>query len=91
MSVHVYAATVHKENGVYGAIFPDLPGCVTVGDSQTELALNASEALALHLEGLLDEGESLPDARNIEDLQMEPNDIAVILVTAYASKSKEAA
>ncbi len=42
----------------FGVNFPDLRGCVSAGDSANEAALNAQEALCLHLEGLI--GEGLP-------------------------------
>ena len=89
MSVYVYPAIVHKEGETYGVTFPDLPGCVSVGDSQTEIALNASEALSGHLEVMMAADESIPDASAIETVQIDTGsgDIGAILVTAYAARS----
>ncbi|HTW70989.1 MAG TPA: type II toxin-antitoxin system HicB family antitoxin [Acetobacteraceae bacterium] len=44
----------------YGVVFPDLPGCVSSGDSVQEAAANAAEALGLHIDGMLDDGERIP-------------------------------
>ena len=34
----------------WSAVFPELPGCATAGDSETEAIANAREALALWFE-----------------------------------------
>ena len=47
--------------GNYGVVFPDFPGCVTVGDT-IELALvNAAEVLLFHIEGMEEDGDQIPD------------------------------
>ena len=61
MSVYVFPAIIHKEGETYGVVFPDLLGCVTVGDSQQEIALNAAEALSGHLEVMLDHDDRIPE------------------------------
>ncbi|MEO0548936.1 MAG: type II toxin-antitoxin system HicB family antitoxin [Pseudomonadota bacterium] len=93
MSVYVFPAVVHKDGDTYGVVFPDLPGCVSVGDSQQEIALNAAEALSGHLEVMLDHDQRIPDATALEAIQLDNSggDIGTILVTAYAVKSKTAA
>jgi predicted RNase H-like HicB family nuclease len=43
-----YAAIVEEEEGrAFGVWFPDLPGCVSAGDTLDEAMANAGEALAL--------------------------------------------
>jgi predicted RNase H-like HicB family nuclease len=50
-----------KPDDGYGVVFPDLPGCATAGDT-IELAYeHAFEALALHVEGMNEEGIALPE------------------------------
>ncbi len=44
----------------YGVEFPDFPGCVTAGKSLDEARRMAAEALALHVEGMSEDGEDLP-------------------------------
>ncbi len=45
----------------YGATALDYPGCVAVGKTVEEVKERMQEALALHLEGMLEDGEDLPD------------------------------
>lgn len=40
---------------------PDVPGCVSTGRSLDEMRTNLRNALAFHLEGLLLEGEPIPE------------------------------
>src|SRR5665213_2564640 len=45
----------------YGVVVPDLPGCFSAGDTLDEALVNSREAILLHVEGLLDDGQ--PDFR----------------------------
>ena len=52
-----YIALIRKESASdFGVSFPDLPGCVTAGRTLDEALAAAHEALALHLEGLAEDG-----------------------------------
>jgi len=56
-----YVALIHKDaESDYGVSFPDLPGCVSAGSTLDEAIAMAKEALALHIEGLLDDNEEIP-------------------------------
>jgi predicted RNase H-like HicB family nuclease len=56
-----YIALIHKDaDSDYGVSFPDLPGCVTAGSTLDEALAMAKEALALHIEGLLEANEDVP-------------------------------
>lgn len=48
------------EDGGYAAYFPELPGCITVGESIEEAAANAVEAKRAWLEAALEEGIAIP-------------------------------
>ena len=45
----------------YGATALDYPGCVAVGKTIEEVKERMREALAMHLEGMLEDGEELPE------------------------------
>ena len=45
----------------WGAYVPDLPGCVSTGDTLDEAHQNIREAIQLHLEGLKAEGLPIPE------------------------------
>ena len=64
-----YIALIHKENkSDYGVSFPDLPGCVTAGSTLDEARAMAVEALALHLEGMSEEKEPVPEPSSLEEV-----------------------
>jgi predicted RNase H-like HicB family nuclease len=64
-----YVALIHKDaSSDYGVSFPDLPGCVTAGLTLDDARALAQEALSLHLEGLLEDGEALPSPSSLEDI-----------------------
>lgn len=54
--------TVIYERGVtnWGAYIPDLPGCVSIGDTFLEVQENIKEAVALYLEVLQEDGRPIP-------------------------------
>lgn len=54
--------------GGYGVHFADLPGCVSFGDDLDEAVAHAGEALALHLEGMAEDGEEFPAARSLAEI-----------------------
>jgi len=64
-----YIALIHKDAGSdYGVSFPDFPGCVTAGATLDEARANASEALALHVEGMVEDGEAIPEPSSLESI-----------------------
>ena len=54
--------TVIYEKGLiyWGAYVPDLPGVITVGDSRDEVERLIQEAIEFHLEGMREEGLTIP-------------------------------
>lgn len=62
-----YIALIHKDAGSdYGVSFPDLPGCITAAATLDEARAMAAEALALHLEGMAEDGEAVPEPSSLE-------------------------
>src|SRR5487761_1982505 len=57
----------------FGVVVPDLPGCFSAGDTLDDALTNAREAMLLHLEGLLDDGQPFPAPTPIEQLQKKRN------------------
>ncbi|MFB2878254.1 type II toxin-antitoxin system HicB family antitoxin [Floridanema aerugineum] len=55
-----YAVVIEKAEGNYSAYVPDLPGCVSVGDTIEEVKKNIQEAIAFHLEGMQEDGLPIP-------------------------------
>ena len=57
-----YLVIIEQGPTSYGAYVPDLPGCVAVGDTREEVERNIREALAMHLQAMLDDHDPIPPA-----------------------------
>lgn len=55
-----YLYIVEKTQNGYSAYVPDLPGCITVGDSLEETKKNIKEAMELYLEQLKLDNQAFP-------------------------------
>ena len=57
-----YAVVIEHAPGTnYSVYVPDLPGCVSTGDSIEEVRQNIQEAIHFHLRGIREDGESVPE------------------------------
>lgn len=69
-----YIALVHKDAGTsYGVSFPDVPGCISAGDTFEEAVSNAAEALAGHFSMMRADGETPLQPRSFEALKRDPD------------------
>lgn len=69
-----YIAIIHKEAKTdFGISFPDFPGCITAGKTVDEAMDLAQEALALHIKGMIEDGEQLPAPSKLEDIMADTN------------------
>lgn len=55
-----YLVVIERGNSNFGAYVPDLPGCVAVGDSQEEVLERIEKAIQMHLDGMREDGEPIP-------------------------------
>jgi len=55
-----YTVIYEKGPTSWGAYVPDLPGVISVGDSRDEVERSIQEAIAFHLEGMREEGMTIP-------------------------------
>ena len=55
-----YAVVIERASDNPAAYVPDLPGCVSTGDSEAEVLRLTQEAIILHLEGLQEDGLPSP-------------------------------
>ena len=64
-----FIALIHKDAASdYGVSFPDLPGVVTAGTTLDEARAMAEEALAFHIEGLVADGEAIPEPSRLDEI-----------------------
>ena len=85
-----YIALIRKDPASdYGVDFPDFPGCVTSGTDLDDARRMAAEALALHIAGMVEDGELVPDPSSLEAVMDDPHnrDAVAILVDAPAAPS----
>jgi predicted RNase H-like HicB family nuclease len=62
-----YAIVIEKGAGNYGAYVPDLPGCIATGATVKETEHLLREAIALHLDGMREDGLPIPEPSSVVD------------------------
>jgi predicted RNase H-like HicB family nuclease len=62
-------------DGGYGVWSPDLPGCVALGDTESEALNEMRRAIEFHLEGLRSDGKPIPH----------PSTVAATVITLDAA------
>ena len=86
-----FIALIHKEaDSDYGVHFPDLPGLVTAGSTLDEARAFAEEALALHLEGMVEDGLPVPEPSSLEAVMADPDnrdDVAILVRAETRSRA----
>jgi predicted RNase H-like HicB family nuclease len=68
LEIKKYIAVIDKD---FGVIFPDFDGCVNVGKDLNDAINMAQEALELHVEGMREDGEELPEPKTLEQVKKE--------------------
>lgn len=90
-----YIALVHKDEGTsYGVSFPDVPGCISAGDTFEEAVANAAEALAGHFAAMRADNDAIPAPRSFEQLKRDcdfAEDSAGAIVTMVTPRTAMAA
>lgn len=62
--------------------FPDLPGCLPCAQTTEEAFRNAKEALGLHLFGMEQDGDAIPNPTSVKDLRPQAG-AAVAMVEVF--------
>lgn len=62
-------ALIHEHDGNYGISFPDFPGAIAAGRSEDEAIERGAAILATHVRGMIEDDETLPATRSIEELR----------------------
>jgi predicted RNase H-like HicB family nuclease len=60
-----YAIVIEKAATDYGGYVPDLPGCVATGATVEETERLLREAIALHIDGLREDGLPIPESSSV--------------------------
>lgn len=84
-----FPALLHyTRDGRIGITFPDLPGCVSQAHSDGEAVSMATEALELHIYGMVQSETPVPNPSRLSEIPTEP-DQRTILVTAIMPLVRE--
>lgn len=86
-----YIGLIRKEaTSDYGVSFPDFPGIATAGTSLDDARAMAEEALAFHIEGLVEDGEAIPEPSSLDAVMSDPDnrDGVAILVAVKTDAPK---
>lgn len=74
-----YIALLRKDpDSDFGVDFPDFPGCITAGSTIDEAFRMAHEALAFHIEGMLEDGEAIPVPSALDVIMADPDNAGAV-------------
>jgi predicted RNase H-like HicB family nuclease len=87
-----YIALLHKDrDSDYGVSFPDFPGCITAGMTLEEAQRMAAEALAFHIEGMIEDGDAIPDPSTLDAImRARVNRDAAAFIVAVPTETERA-
>lgn len=78
-----YIGLIRKEPGSdFGVDFPDFPGCISAGVTIDEARRMAQEALELHVDGMLADGERLPQPSTLDQVMRDPDNADAVAFLA---------
>lgn len=76
---YVYPAILEKSSDGYGIYFPDLPGCVSHADTQEDALKEGREALGLHLSGMEEDNDPIPEPSTIKSIELEKDEYTFLI------------
>jgi predicted RNase H-like HicB family nuclease len=62
-----YGIVIEKGENNCSAYVPDLPGCVATGATVEETKERIADAIRMHLEGMREDGDAIPEPRTVCD------------------------
>lgn len=65
-----FLIVIEKAGNNYSAYSPDVLGCATTGNTREETRRNMIEALEFHLEGLVEDGDPIPEPESTAEYIM---------------------
>lgn len=76
---YLYPAIFTYEDDQISVTYPDLPGCVTCGDTESEALRNAKEALGGHLWCMEVDNDPIPASTPFPSVSLEQDERAVLI------------
>ncbi|EBW6361110.1 TPA: type II toxin-antitoxin system HicB family antitoxin [Salmonella enterica subsp. enterica serovar Muenchen] len=69
----LYPVAIDKGDLSFGVRVPDIPGCFSGGDSYQDALESVRDAIDAHLELLVEDGEAIPEATDVEKWLSDPD------------------
>jgi len=89
MAVTYYPAVIDRSDSGFGVSFPDIPGCTSAGASIQEAAVNAEAALALHLDSMRKDGDTIPEPSGLDAVDVDPEiEVAALVLIRATTEAK---
>lgn len=76
---YCYVAVLEHSEDSIGVYFPDILGCISGGDTVNEAIESANEALKLHMYGMEQDNDPIPEPSIITDLKLNENEIPILI------------
>jgi predicted RNase H-like HicB family nuclease len=76
---YVYPAVLTFEDDGISVEIPDLPGCLTCGETPEEAIAMARDAISLHLWGMENDGDAIPGPTSISKLSLASGQVPVLV------------
>jgi len=67
MNLVTYGIVIERGDRNCSAYVPDLPGCIATGATIEDTKKRIREAIELHLKGMREDGEVIPEPRTVCD------------------------
>jgi predicted RNase H-like HicB family nuclease len=84
-----YIGLIQKEpDSDFGVSFPDFPGVVTAGKSLDDALAMAHEALAFHVEGMIEDGVAIPEPSPLDAVKADPDNEGVVTLVGLKTSGK---
>lgn len=77
--VYIFTATIHEDDGTFYAAVPDIPGCITTGNSLSDAIDQITDALAGCLCVMEDEDDPIPSPSDQSSISREASDFCTLV------------
>ena len=65
--MHRFLVIIESGKRNYSSYVPDLPGCVATGKTLEEVKSNMRDAIALHLQGMVEDNDPIPPSSSLAE------------------------
>ena len=89
--IHIFPCVFIYEKDGISIYFPDLDGCISHGEDEENALANAKEALSLHLYGMEQDNDEIPQPSKLKNIELDKDEKAVLAeVFMPAIRAKQA-